>query len=72
MALFKLFTKKNKKQEVKDNWVDSVFLEDLTKEILSEITTSEDVVFDGPFTGDILDEIAPYEDLFDVSDGLPF
>jgi hypothetical protein len=73
MTLFKLFTKKNKKQEVKDNWIDSVFLEDITKEILSEITTSEDVVFDGPFTGDILDEIAPdYEDLFDVSDGLPF
>lgn len=73
MTLFKLFNKKNKKQEVKDNWVDSVFLEDMTKEILSEITSIKDVVFDGPFVGDFLDEIAPdYEDLFDVSDGLPF
>lgn len=73
MTLFKLFNKKNKKQEVKDNWVDSVFLEDITKEILSEITPIKDVVFDGPFVGDFLDEIASdYEDLFDVSDGLPF
>lgn len=69
MTLFKF--KRNKKEEVKDNWIDSVFLEDLTKEILSEITPIN-VVFDGPFTGDILDEIADYEDLFDVSDGLPF
>lgn len=69
MTLFKF--KRNKKEEVKDNWIDSVFLEDLTKEILSEITPIN-VVFDGPFVGDILDEIADYEDLFDVSDGLPF
>lgn len=70
MTLFKF--KRNKKEEVKDNWIDSVFLEDITQEILSEITSIKDVVFDGPFVGDILDEIADYEDLFDVSDGLPF
>ena len=67
---------KNKKEEIQDNWIDSVFLEDITSEILSEISdiigTETKIAFDGPFVGDVLDEIEPgllYKLLHEDEDG---